>query len=340
MGNYPRYLFLETQKAIVQSVQSRDVTVQGEPRRRGPMKVVLSLPNRNSYQQEQAKGAEQTARELGIDLQILDAGDDAITQSQQLMEIVQSAHGRPNAILFEPLTSTGLVRVGEVAVPTGIAWGVLNSDVDYLDRLRARGKVPVFSVTRDHVEIGRVQGQQFAALLPAGGTVLYIQGPATSSAAVQRTTGMEATKPANIKIKALKSQWTEDGAQKVVSQWLQLSTSQASAFDLVGCQYDGIARGARKAFQEQATSGVSAAWLRLPFTGVDGLPQEGQSWVDQGTLAATVISPITTPTALRLLHRALTSGIAPKERTVLEAKSYPPLDALRKKSTRSFAARK
>ncbi len=304
------------------------------------MKVVLSLPNRNSYQQEQAHGAEATARELGITLQVIDADDDAITQSQQLMEIAQARQGRPDAILFEPLTSTGLVRVAEVAVAAGIAWGVLNSDVDYLGRLRATSKVPMFSVTRDHLEIGRVQGQQFGALLPSGGTVLYLQGPATSSAAVQRTTGLEATKPANIKIKALKSQWTEEGSQKVVSQWLQLSTSQASAFDLVGCQYDGIAMGARKAFQEQINPQSRQAWLQLPFTGVDGLPKEGQAWVNQGTLAATVISPTTTPTALRLMHRALASGVEPSERTVLEAKSYPSLEELRKRSAHHLVERK
>jgi len=148
--------------------------------------VVLSLPNLNSYQQEQARAARETARELGIELQVLDAADDAITQSQQLMDVVQARDNRPDAILFEPLTSTGLVRVGEVAVPAGIGWGVLNSTVDYLDRLRHLAKATVFCVTRDHTEIGRMQGQQFAALLPRGGTVLYIQGPATSSAAAQR----------------------------------------------------------------------------------------------------------------------------------------------------------
>jgi ribose transport system substrate-binding protein len=297
------------------------------------LRFVLSLPNQNSYHREQARSAQETAKELGIEIQVLHAEDDAVTQSQQILETIQSREKHPDAILFEPLTSTGLVRAGEAAIAAGIGWVVLNSDVDYLDRFRSMAKVPAFAVTRDHTEIGRMQGQQFAALLPNGGTVLYLQGPATSAAAAQRVMGLEMTKPANIKIKALRSQWTEADAQKVVSTWLQLSTSRASAFNLVGCQYDGIAMGARKALQAHTEPAERESWLRLPFTGVDGLPSEGQAWVNQGILAATVVAPSTTPTALRMLVRALQSGAQPPERTFLEMKSYPPLDELRKKGS-------
>ncbi len=296
------------------------------------LRLVISLPNQNSYHQEQAVTAKTTAQEMGVEVKILHAEDDPIKQSQQILEIVQ-AREKPDAILFEPLTSTGLVRVGEAAVAAGIGWVVLNSDVDYLDRLRSNPKVPAFAVTRDHTEIGRMQGQQFAALLPDGGTVLYIQGPATSSAASQRAMGLEMTKPANIKIKALKSQWAEADAQKVVTSWLHLSTSRAGTIHLVGCQYDGIAMGARKAFQAHTERAESESWLRLPFTGVDGLPSEGQAWVNQGILAATVIAPSTTPTAIKMLVRAIESGGQPAERTFLEMKSYPSLDELRKKAS-------
>jgi ABC-type sugar transport system substrate-binding protein len=83
-------------------------------------------------------------------VQVLHANNDAVTQSQQVLEIIQSrSTPRPDAILFEPLTTTGLVRAAEGAVAAGIgSWVVLNSDVDYLDRLRGIANVPVFSVTR------------------------------------------------------------------------------------------------------------------------------------------------------------------------------------------------
>ena len=292
------------------------------------LNLVVSLPHENTYQTEQAKAAKEAAAEIGASLNIIQANNDAVNQSQQLLEIVQTHGEKPDAILFEPLTATALARVGEAAVTAGIAWVVLNCDVDYLPGLRSRAKVPVFSVTRDHTDIGRIQGKQFAALLPKGGTVLYIQGPATSSAAVQRTNGMESTKTENIKLKTLRSAWTDEAAHQAVTAWLRLSTSRADSVDVVGCQADGIAIGARKAFQDHLDSAERELWMKKPFTGIDGLPTEGQAWVDQGTLTATVVAGTTTRVAVQMVARALGGGTPPPERSVIEAKSYPSLEKL------------
>ena len=54
---------------------------------------------------------------------------------------------------------------------------------DTIEELRQSFKVPVFAVVADNREIGLVEGRQMAALLPKGGTVLYIQGPWGSAAA-------------------------------------------------------------------------------------------------------------------------------------------------------------
>lgn len=304
------------------------------------LKFVVSLPNNNSYQKEQAVAATTAARQLGAEVQVLYADNDSIMQSQQLLEIIQShKEAKPDAILFEPLTSTALQRVGEAAVAAGIGWVVLNCDVDYLDRLRKNANVPAFAITRDHTEIGRIQGRQFAALLPQGGNVLYIQGPATSSAALQRTTGVESTRPSNIQIKALRSQWSEESANQTVSSWLRLSTSTAGSIDLVGCQYDGIAMGALKAFQNHSDSGERQKWTHMPFTGVDGLREEGQVWVDRGMLAATILTPTTTQLGMQMVIDALKKGALPPERTLMELKSYPSLEQLATKG-RQVAAQK
>lgn len=299
------------------------------------LSFVVSLPNANDYQREQAKAAAETAERLAAEIRLLEADNDAVIQGQQLLDVVQSKAAPPDAILFEPLAATALARVAEAAVAAGIAWVVLNCDVDYLPVLRSRSKVPVFSVTRDHTDIGRIQGKQFRALLPGGGTVLYIQGPATNSAAVQRTNGMESTKSQNIQVKTLRSPWTEQGAQEAVTSWLRLSTSRANTIDLVGCQYDGIAMGARKAFEQHQDKAERDEWLRLPFTGIDGLPDQGQTWVDQGLLDATVIAGITTRMAVELVSSALRGGAQPPERTVIEAQSYPSLERLEEIGKRS-----
>lgn len=294
------------------------------------LRFVLSLPNDNSYQREQAASAKETALRLGAEVQIIQAGNDAVTQSRQVLEVIQSrsVSPPPDAILLEPLTMTGLARAAEAAVAAGIGWVVLNSDVDYLAHLRSGSSVPVFSVTRDHPEIGRIQGRQFATLLPGGGTVLYVQGPSNSSAALQRTAGMESAKPANIQIKALRSNWEEASAYLAVSSWLRLSTNRAISIGIVGCQYDGMAKGARRAFEDLPDRTERERWLRLPFTGVDGLLAEGKAWVDQGILAATVVSLTTTQVAIHMLVQAFRNGDQQPPRTLISLTSYPSLEKL------------
>ena len=172
-----------------------------------------------------------------MDAHIIYADNDAITQSQQLLKVIQSrSDAHPDAIIFEPVGGTALPQVARAAAGAGIGWVILNRDVEYIQELRRAHRVPIFGVTSDHEEIGRIQGRQFGALLPKGGSVLYIQGPSESLAAKQRTTGMYETKPADVQVKIMKGQWTEDSSYRAVSSWLRLSTSQQAHIDLIAAQ--------------------------------------------------------------------------------------------------------
>jgi ribose transport system substrate-binding protein len=186
--------------------------------------------------------------------------------------------------------------------------------------------------------VGRIQGRQLAALLPYGGTVLHIQGPSESLAAKQRTIGMGETKPANLQVKVIKSNWTEASAYKAVASWLRLSTSQHSVCDVVACQDDSIAMGARKAFEELADSGLRERWLSLPYLGCDGMPQTGQAWVKSGLLTATVIIPANTGQALEMLANALQHGKMPPLKTMTAALSFPNYGVLAKGLTKKARA--
>src|SRR6266478_1427203 len=226
----------------------------------------------NDYQIEQAAAAKEAARRLGADVQIVHADNDSIAQSQQLLKVIQSrSDAHPDGIIFEPVGGTALPQVARAAATAGIAWVVLNRDVEYVTELRKAYRVPIFSITSDHEEIGRIQGKQFAALLPKGGSVLYIQGPSESLAAKQRTFGMYETKPAEVQIKLMKAQWTEASAHRTVSSWLRLSTSQQTHLDLIAAQDDSMALGARKAFEEELNLQARERWLKLPYIGCDGL---------------------------------------------------------------------
>jgi ribose transport system substrate-binding protein len=293
---------------------------------------LVSLTNNdNDYQQEQATAAEKAARRLGVDVKIIHANNDAVLQSQQLLRYVQDESLRPDAILFEPAGGTAFPQVARAAAAAGIGWAVLNHEVDYILELRRSYKVPLFAISSAHEEIGKIQGKQFASLLPNGGSILYIEGPANSSAAKERTRGMNKTKPANIQVKSMRANWTEESAYKTVSSWLRLRTSQETKIDLVGAQDDSMAMGARKAFGE-ITDGDRERWLKLPFTGCDGMPKTGQAWVRSGLLAATIFIRPNTDLAMEMLVAALKDGTQLPDCKLTEPESVPALGDLRASS--------
>jgi ribose transport system substrate-binding protein len=292
--------------------------------------LVALTTNDNDYQTEQARAAESAAKKLGVELQILYADNDAINQSTQILKAVQAApEDRPAAIIFEPVGGTALPQVARAAVNAGIGWAVLNRDANYIAELRQGNKIPIFSVSSDHVEIGRIQGKQCSALLPTGGTVLYIQGPSENSAAKERTQGMQEGKRSNIHLIMLKGQWTEESAQRAVRSWLKLTTSQKANVDLIAAQDDSMAIGARKAFQELSSEIERDRWLALPFLGCDGLPNTGQAWVRSGLLTATIFIPPNTGQAMEMLVEALQNNKPQPDRALTAAVSVPSLDSLR-----------
>jgi ribose transport system substrate-binding protein len=219
------------------------------------LRFLISLPtSKNDFQLAQAFSAEQTARKRAIDLEIVYADNDSVQQSTQILKAIQVPVGtRPDAIVIEPASGTALPQVARAACGTGMGWAVLNRAPEYIAELRKTSTAPIFSISSDHVEIGRIQGRQFAALLPRGGSVLYIEGPSHSTSAQKRTQGMLETKPSNIQISVLRGQWTEESGRKSVHSWLQLSTSRRAGLDLVGAQDDSMAMGARKAFRAKNT---------------------------------------------------------------------------------------
>lgn len=301
--------------------------------------VVSLITDDNDYQRQQASAAQEAAIRLGVDLQTLFAANDAIHQSQQLLDIIQTRDARVDGILVEPASRTAFPKVAQAAVTSGTAWVVLNGEADYLRELRSSSTVPAFAVSADNHEVGRIQGRQLAALLPAGGSVLYIQGPSLSTVTEQRTAGMIETKPGNISTRILKSaNWTEDAGFHAVASWLRLSTAHQEQIHVVQAQNDFLALGARRAIEEQTTGLKQDYKSRLPFLGVDGLPKTGQVWVRQGILNATIIVPPITSHALEALVATIQGRGQQAERTLVAPESFPgPAELAAASSTQAVA---
>src|SRR5713226_9152437 len=259
------------------------------------LRILLSLTAEDSiYQQAEAQAAKNAAGKHGFDVEPTYAKGDAIAQSDQLLRVIQSSQNRPDVIMLEPV-GTGMVRVAQEAAKAGIGWVVVNREVDYVSDLRRTARAPVFAVTTNHVETGRIQGNQLNALLPDGGFVLYLQGPTGHPVVESRQAGMLETKSPLIEIRSLQGQWQESVACDVVASWLQLPASQTPAVKYIGC---------------------------------DGLDEHGCRWVQSGSLDATVRCPSLTGIAMDLLAQELRHGVAPQPVTLADPVSYPPLERL------------
>ena len=296
----------------------------------GRLRILVSLITEdNDYQIEQAQSAREAANQLDVSAEIIYADNDAIKQSTQLLRAIQAdATDRPEGIVFEPAAGSAFPQVARAAAAAKIGWAVLNRDAAYVDELRLVATAPVFAISPDHVEIGRIQGRQFAALLRKGGSVLYIQGPSENPAAEERTLGMQETKPPNIHVTLLKGRWTEESALSTVRSWLKLPASQKAPIDLVGAQNDAMAIGARKAFQELTNENERERWLGLPYTGVDGVPRTGQAWVHSGLLRATIFTPANAGQGLEMLVQAIRQQKQPPPRIWVQPTSLPAIEAL------------
>ena len=293
------------------------------------MKVLISLPEKdNEYQVLQTADAVESARKLGLSLEIAYAENTPVLQLQQLMRSVR-ADPAPRALVIEPVSAEGIERLIGKAAGSGLGVAVLNCSTPVLDRMRAEFTgTPVFTVESDQREIGRLQGRQVRTLVPPNSTVLYIHGPQIATPAQDRYQGFrEALAGYPLQVIVLDGQWTEVSAERAVRNWLRLKTSEGVRVDLVAAQDDSMARGARNAVAD-APEGATC-WSRIPYLGIDGVPEVGQQLVREGVLTGTVVMPSNTGAALQHIARWLKHGIAPPPAVKLPVASYPPEAALR-----------
>jgi ABC-type sugar transport system substrate-binding protein len=176
-----------------------------------------------------------------------------------------------------------------------------------------------------------VQGRQFRVLLPRGGLVLYVLGDTAASSTRDRRRGMREIVGADrsFQVEEVDGLWSPEESRRCVTRWL----AGASRLDrwprLIGCQNDAMALGARDALTEAAQLYARPALRDVPVTGGDGLPEEGQRWVGEGKLAATVVAPLTTTVAVEHLVRTWKTGLPMPLVTKLPVAPFPAFAGLR-----------
>ncbi len=293
--------------------------------------ITLSLPDaQNEYQELVLADAREAAERAGFRLSGLFAESEAMNQISQLFESIRAeGSDASQAIMMMPVHPAigRLVRAGARA---GIAWAFLNRRPEGLADLRREfPTVPMLFVGPDQVEVGAIQGRQLQKLRPEGGSVLCVQGSASSASTGERLAGLRrAVEGSKVEVTGVvDGHWKEALAEKAVARWLRLMLPTGVKLDLVSCQADNMAAGAHRALQAAAAELGDPRLARLPITGCAGTPKEGQRFVSEGWLAATVILPSSGGPAVDLLARALAGEKVPED-TLLASRSHPPEDAL------------
>ncbi len=287
--------------------------------------LVSLLTEGQEFQRLQAEDARAAGARTGLDVEVVWAENNPVAQLQQIFRAVNApVESRPSAVVVEPAALAGLDGAGRAAAAAGVGWVLLGDRPTALEPLQKEfpGKL-IACVGTDNEGIGRLQARLFRALLPAGGTMVYVEGPSFSAAAIHRRKLMqEGLAGSRIEIvKVFSGDWTAASAERAATFWLKLA-QRAQRPDLVGSQNDEMALGARKAL-----SALRPEWTGISYTGVDGLPDGGQRLVREKVLAATVVTPSPTGPSVELVARALRSEKVPPF-TLMPPRVFPPLEEL------------
>jgi ABC-type sugar transport system substrate-binding protein len=298
------------------------------------------LSDANSHQVASGRGAQAAARRLGIPLDVSFADNLAAQQAQNVIRFLHANEGRQVGVILMPIAQIDSPSVDDHPVhklarrvaSRGAAWISLNRDArqQVAALHREFPRLPIGMVTPDQKEFGRIQGRQFKALLPRGGRILYVAGNPFSTSTRERRAGMREVVGDNaaFKIDEVDGLWSAEPARKAVSKWLLNASHRGDWPDLVGCQNDEMAMGSRDALQEAARSYSHARLGRIPVTGGDGLPDEGQRWVGERKLTATIVAPISSTVAVEQLARSWTTGEPMPLVNVLPVSPFPSIEAL------------
>ena len=236
----------------------------------GGYKIALIQQHQtNAFQIAVTEAAEAKAKELGVDLTILSADQDAAKQISQIEQCTSEGY---QAILFEPVDPDGLGDAAQAAADKGVIMiNVISACTDWENH-----GISALSCG-DNVTAGETEMQHVADLLGGKGNIAILTGPSGDAGGLQRLEGYEnilKNYPDMVQVvEPADCQWDTASAQGTVESWL-------SAYDLdaIICENDGMAVGAGNA--AGADSGII-------ITGVDGTP-DGFEAIKDGRITGTV----------------------------------------------------
>ncbi|MEK5071598.1 ribose ABC transporter substrate-binding protein RbsB [Sporosarcina sp. FSL K6-1508] len=232
----------------------------------GDYKIGFSISTLNNpFFVTLSEGAKAQAKEMGANLTVIDAQDDAAKQASDVEDLIQQG---VDLILINPTDSSAVVAAVESANSAGIP-------VITVDRSAEGGEV-VSHIASDNKAGGELAGQYLVDLVGEGAKVVELEGIAGSSAARDRGTGFNEIANGKLDIVAKQTaNFNRAEGLTVMENILQANPDIKGVFT----HNDEMALGALEA--------IEAAGKDVKVVGFDATDDAVKS-VEAGKLAGTV----------------------------------------------------
>jgi ABC-type sugar transport system substrate-binding protein len=290
--------------------------------------VVLLLDDpENQYQQLLVREARASAARSGVTLLEPEfASGSSWTQVESMNRHLRET--RPDGVLVMlaggQWTRSPFERLPRAGVPVVL----LNRIPDWVEDLRREHQGALVAGVAPRQEgVGEIQASQALRVVQPGSFAILVTGEASSAPAISRKRGFLEAVSGRLSVHELDGRWSAKGAVRALGEWFRVGADRDRSPDLVVCQNDAMAIGARAALAKHSADSGRRELARTPLIGCDGMEREGKAMVARGELAATVVMPPTTPRALEILRRYWDTN-ARADTILPEASSFPALEAL------------
>ncbi len=222
----------------------------------------------NPFFVDLADGAEEAAEELGVNLTVVDAGDDAATQMSSVEDLVIQGM---DLIAINPVDGDAIVPAIEEADMMGIP--IITVD-------RGAATDVAVHIASDNVEGGRMAAEYMAEMLNNQGRVIELEGIPGTSAARERGEGFNEVMDEIEGIEIIARQPADFNRAQGMSVMEDLLEAHEN-IDAVFAHNDEMALGAIEAID---AAGLSDEIMVVGFDAV----ADALTAIEEGTLAATI----------------------------------------------------
>ena len=272
-------------------------------------------------------GMDAKGKELGVALQIEDAGNDVAKQLDQINNFIASG---VSAIIVNPVDTSATQAMSDAAAAANIPLVYVNRQPINVDTMPDNQAF----VASNEVESGTLETKEACRLFKEAGkteaNVYVMQGELSNQAAVQRTADIHDViggADCGVKINIIDEQtanWSRDEAQSLMTNWL----SSGTAFDGVIANNDEMAIGAI-----QAMKAANIDMATVVVGGVDAT-QDALAAMQAGDLDVTVFQDAAGQGA-----GALDAAIKLSKGEAVEQKVYIPFQLVTPANVADFLAK-